>query len=197
MQITTRMVTLPRLCSSFPAADNTFNDTSIMITVVGVDPGLAATGIGLVWGSGLQVGGYSYGAIKTSQNLPLPERLDHIFIKFTEVLFSRKPDLIVVEDIFSLESYPQSGINLGKVCGVILLAGVRASIPMIEMPVRQAKQILTGNGKAPKSQLEQAVRCALEAPAPIRPYHASDALGMALIGLYRYHHIARLNPHVA
>ena len=97
-----------------------------------------------------------------------------------------QPDLIVLEDVFSLEKYPQSGIVLGKVCGVLLLAGTQSGIPLTEVPVRQAKQILTGNGKATKEQLERAVRSTLGAKAPIRPFHASDALGLALIGLFRH-----------
>jgi crossover junction endodeoxyribonuclease RuvC len=93
---------------------------------------------------------------------------------------------MVLEDVFSLEKYPKSGIVLGKVCGVLLLAGTQSGVPLTEVPVRQAKQILTGNGKATKEQLERAVRRTLCAPSPIRPFHASDALGLALIGLFRH-----------
>ena len=92
----------------------------------------------------------------------------------------------MVEDIFSLEKYPRSGITLGKVCGVILLAAHHVGTDVIEIPVREAKQVLTGNGNASKIQLEMAVRQALGRSDPIRPNHASDALGLALIGLFRY-----------
>jgi crossover junction endodeoxyribonuclease RuvC len=97
-----------------------------------------------------------------------------------------KPDLVVIEDVFSLEKYPKSGIALGKVCGVILLAIRQFGTTVKEIPVREAKQILTGNGNASKEQLEQAVRHTVGATSAIRPYHASDALGLALIGLFRY-----------
>ena len=103
-----------------------------------------------------------------------------------KILADEKPDLMVLEDIFSLEKYPKSGIVLGKVCGVLLLAGVQSGVPVAEVPVREAKQILTGNGNASKHQLERAVCSTLGAPAPIRPFHASDALGLALIGSFRY-----------
>ncbi len=93
---------------------------------------------------------------------------------------------MVVEDIFSLQKYPKSGITLGKVTGIILLAGNQLDLPVIEVQVREAKQVLTGNGNASKMQLEKAVRHFLNLTTPIRPYHASDALGLALIGLYRY-----------
>jgi len=93
---------------------------------------------------------------------------------------------MVIEDVFSLQKYPKSGITLGKVTGVILLAGSHVNVSVTEVPVREAKQVLTGNGNASKMQLEKAVRRLLNLRDPIRPYHASDALGLALIGLYRY-----------
>lgn len=158
-----------------------------MFKVIGIDPGLADTGIGIVRGSGLQVHGYAYGTISTSKVEPAACRLEQIYTKISQVLADEKPDLMVLEDVFSLEKYPKSGIVLGKVCGVVLLAGTQSGVPLTEMPVRQAKQILTGNGRASKEQLERAVRGTLCAPAPIRPFHASDALGLALIGLFRHH----------
>ncbi len=157
-----------------------------MIKIIGIDPGLAATGIGIVKGRGLKLEGYSYGIINTSKNISLPSRLHRIFSKLLLVLKDEKPDLMVVEDVFSLEKYPKSGITLGKVSGIILLAGCQTDVPVIEVPVREAKQVLTGNGNASKMQLEKAVRYVLSINNPIRPYHASDAMALALIGLYRY-----------
>ncbi|MBL0699366.1 MAG: crossover junction endodeoxyribonuclease RuvC [Desulfosarcina sp.] len=162
-----------------------------MVKIVGIDPGLAATGVGVVCGIDIKVKSFSYGSINTSKKKSLPQRLHHIFSKLTLVLENEKPDLMVVEDLFSLEKYPKSGIILGKVAGVILLAGCRADVSIVEIPVREAKQILTGNGNAGKAQLEKAVREFLNLVKPIRPFHASDALGMALIGLFRYGAIQR------
>jgi crossover junction endodeoxyribonuclease RuvC len=156
-----------------------------MIKVVGVDPGLAATGIAVVRGLGLSVERYSYGIIKTSARSKLQDRLNHIYTKLSSVLSSESPNLIVVEDIFSLEKYPKSGIALGKVTGVILLAGCRLGIPVMEISVREAKRVLTGSGAAGKKQLEESVRKRLNHPLPIKPYHASDALALAMIGLFR------------
>jgi crossover junction endodeoxyribonuclease RuvC len=158
-----------------------------MVKVIGIDPGLADTGIGIIRGSGLKVKGYAYGSISTCKDEPVACRLEQIYMKICRVLADEKPDLMVIEDVFSLEKYPKSGIVLGKVCGVILLAGTQSGVPLTEVPVRQAKQILTGNGKATKQQLERAVRSTLCASTPIRPFHASDALGLALIGLFRHH----------
>lgn len=154
--------------------------------IIGIDPGLAATGIGIVRGQRGLVSNFSFGCIRTEAKDPLPERLDRIFTRLTDVLADEKPDLMVVEDIFSLDRYPKSGIMLGKVAGIILLAGFRYGISVKEIQVREAKQVLTGNGNATKQQLEKSVRHQLKMSNPIRPYHASDALALALIGLFRY-----------
>jgi len=156
-----------------------------MVKIIGIDPGLAATGFAVVEGRGVKVATCSYGSIHTSKKDPMPARLDHIFSKILSILEAEKPDFMVVEDVFSLEKYPKSGITLGKVSGVVLLAGYRLKIPVTEIPVREAKQILTGNGNASKMQLERAVRRFLNLTAPIKPSHASDAVGLALIGMFR------------
>ena len=158
-----------------------------MFTVIGIDPGLADTGIGIVRGLGVKVDGYAYGSISTSREQPLPDRLEKIYSGLAEVIQDENPDMMIVEDIFSLQKYPKSGITLGKVTGVILLAGRQAAIPVNEIPVREAKKVLTGNGGADKAQLEMAVRGFLGASTRIRPFHASDALALALIGLFRHH----------
>jgi crossover junction endodeoxyribonuclease RuvC len=88
--------------------------------------------------------------------------------------------------VFSLKEYPKSGILLGKVMGVLLLACAILKISVVEITVREVKQILTGNGRASKAQLETAVRNILKPPSLIKPSHASDALALALIGLFRY-----------
>jgi crossover junction endodeoxyribonuclease RuvC len=159
-----------------------------MITIIGIDPGLAATGVGIVRGNGRKIDGYSFGSISTSKKYSLPNRLDLIFSKLLQILKDENPDLMVVEDVFSLKKYPKSGITLGQVAGVVMLAGCRAGVSSIEIPVREAKQVLTGNGNANKMQLEEAVRHRLNHHSPIKPYHASDAVGLALIGFYRYQH---------
>ncbi len=157
-----------------------------MVKIVGIDPGLSATGIGIVKGMGFNVEGYSFGNINTSKNLSLPNRLDQLFSNLLLVLKDEKPDLMIVEDVFSVQKFPKAGITLGKVIGVVLLAGCKADVPVVEVSVREAKQVLTGNGSASKMQLEKAVRRLLNLTDPIRPYHASDAMGLALLGLFRY-----------
>lgn len=153
--------------------------------VAGIDPGLASTGMAVVEGTGLSVSDYAFGTIRTSTHLSLPERLKRIHEGVCKAIVDMQPDIMVVEDVFSLGRYPKSGITLGRVSGVILLAASLCSVPVVEIAVREAKQILTGTGSAGKEQLEACVRMRLNHPEPIRPSHASDALALALAGLYR------------
>lgn len=146
---------------------------------------MAATGVAVVSGAGLLVEQYSFGTIKTSSNSNLQERLSFIYTKLTSILHAEKPDLMVVEDVFSLDKYPKSGIALGKVTGVVLLAGCHVNTPVIEISVREAKRVLTGSGAAGKKQLEESVRRRLKHPGMIKPDHASDALALAMVGLFR------------
>lgn len=157
-----------------------------MIKIIGIDPGLSSTGVGIVVGRGLKIMQYSFGSISTSKNRTLQERLNHIYTKLLSLLENEKPDIMIIEDVFSLEKYPKSGINLGKVTGVILLSAYRTGISATEVAVREVKHVLTGNGNAGKEQLELTVRRLLKSENPIRPYHASDAIALALLGLFRY-----------
>lgn len=157
-----------------------------MIKIIGIDPGLAGTGIGIIQGDGRDIIGYSFGSIATDSKSPIPARLNIIYSKIMDLLEDQKPDLVVIEDIYSLEKYPGSGIMLGKVTGVLLLASFRAGVETREIPVREVKKIISGNGSADKFQMERSVRSLLKHPDTIRPFHASDALGLALTGYYRY-----------
>jgi crossover junction endodeoxyribonuclease RuvC len=154
--------------------------------IVGIDPGLAGTGIGVIEGDGRAITGYSFGSISTRASEPDPVRLHHIYSKTKAFLLDQSPDLVVLEDIYSLEKYPGSGIMLGKVSGVLLLAAFKAGAQVREVAVREVKMVICGNGGADKNQVERSVRQHLNHDKPIRPFHASDALGLALTGFYRY-----------
>ncbi len=154
--------------------------------VVGIDPGLAGTGVGIVEGSGGTITGYSFGSISTPSSEKTPQRLHSIYSKIHSFLEEQHPDLVVIEDIYSLEKYPGSGIMLGKVSGVILLAAYQVGVRFEEVAVREMKKIICGSGGADKVQVEKSVRSQLGHSEPIRPFHASDALGLAMTGYYRY-----------
>jgi crossover junction endodeoxyribonuclease RuvC len=157
-----------------------------MIKILGIDPGLAGTGIGVVQGNPPDINGYSFGSIATDSKASTPARLNLIYSKTEELIGQQKPDLVVIEDIYSLDKYPGSGIMLGKVVGVLLVAAFRAGVRVEEISVREVKKIITGSGSADKLQVEKSVRNLLKHGKPIRPFHASDALGLALAGYYRY-----------
>ncbi|ACN16136.1 RuvC [Desulforapulum autotrophicum HRM2] len=158
---------------------------SLMVKVIGLDPGLAGTGIGVIEGRGTDIADYSFGSISTHKDDPTHSRLNTIFTRVCDFLCQEKPDLVVIEDVFSLEKYPGSGIMLGKVSGVLLVAAFKAGARVEELSVREAKRVVTGSGSADKNQVEKSVRNILNHPHPIRPFHAADALALALAGFYR------------
>ncbi len=157
-----------------------------MVKVLGIDPGLADTGIGIVQGGHGEIHHYSFGNINTNQADALACRLNHIFSNLTELFKAEEPDMVVVEEAFSLPAYPASGITLGQVTGVVLLAAFRCGATVRGISVREAKQVMTGYGNAGKKQLEVSVRRLLGHDSVIRPDHASDALALAITGLFRY-----------
>ena len=159
------------------------------IKVLGIDPGLAGTGIGIIHGNHKEILAYAFGSISTKANEAVPYRLHKIYSKTLELINEQKPDIVIIEDIYSLAKYPGSGIMLGKVSGVIILAAHEAGLKIEEIPVREVKKIVSGNGNADKYQMERAMRHQLNHSTPIRPFHASDALGLALTGYYRHKNI--------
>ena len=108
---------------------------------MGIDPGLAGTGIGVIEGTPKSICGYSFGSIATRAKDPIPFRLHTIYSKISEFLTKQQPDYVVIEDIYSLEKYPGSGIMLGKVSGILLLAAYEAGVSVEEISVREVKKI--------------------------------------------------------
>ncbi|MBI5845907.1 MAG: crossover junction endodeoxyribonuclease RuvC [Deltaproteobacteria bacterium] len=153
--------------------------------VMGIDPGLASTGLAVVTGDSLRVAAYSFGVVRTAASTATSLRLLHIFEEIRAAVEAKKPDLIVVEGVYTLSRHPKSSILLGKATGAIMAAGAFCGVSVEEVAVREAKKVLTGNGSATKEQLELAVRSRLGRTEAIRPSHASDALALALVGLYR------------
>lgn len=155
------------------------------LKIIGLDPGLASTGVGIIKGRPEKILSYGFGCIETSPKISHPYRLHKIFNEVSDIIKSEKPDLVVIEDAFSIPEFPKSGIILGKVIGTMMCACANLGVSVEEVQVRLAKQILTGNGRASKEQLERAVRAKLGHKQKIKPDHASDALALAYIGLTR------------
>ncbi len=157
-----------------------------MYKILGIDPGLSDTGIGIVEGKDAEINSYSFGHITTSKKQTTDRRLFEIYLKIDDLLKQERPDLILMEDVFSLSINPSAGISLGKVSGVITIAAFNSNILITEILPKELKQRLTGNGNASKSQIEMSVRNLINHPEKISPYHSSDALALAIIGLYSY-----------
>ncbi len=152
---------------------------------IGIDPGLAMTGFGVV--ESLARGGRAcdWGAIHTDANCPVSLRLKKIYDGLVILLNQWNPDLLVMEEVFVLKAFPKAAIRLGEVRGVIYLAAQERSIPVLDIRPTEVKSALTGSGRAEKAQIQKTIRRILGIEVPIQSSHAGDALALALTGLSR------------
>ena len=152
---------------------------------IGVDPGLAMTGFGVV--ETLSRGGKAceWGTIRTEADCPIPIRLKIIYDELKELLRKWKPDLLVLEEVFVLKQFPKAAIQLGEVRGVIYLAAQEGDILVVEVKPTEVKSALTGSGRADKEQIKKMIRQILKIEDPLQSSHAGDALALALTGLSR------------
>jgi len=152
---------------------------------LGIDPGLAATGYAVI-GTRTQGGELCHwGSIRTTSGRPVPGRLQIIYKGVDDLLKKWRPVIMVVEDVYVLDTYPRAAIQLGEVKGVVYLAAQDNAVEVVTVKPTEAKSCLTGNGRAPKHQVSRAVRRILDLDRDIKPDHASDAAALALIGLSR------------
>jgi len=156
-----------------------------LVKAIGIDPGLAMTGFGVV--EALPRGGRAcdWGAIRTGPNCPVPHRLSTIYGVLKGLLEKWRPDLLVLEEVFVLKQFPKAAIQLGEVIGVIYLAAQEMEIPVVEVRPTEVKSALTGSGRADKEQMKKAIRQILRIQSPVNSSHAGDALALALTGLSR------------
>ena len=152
---------------------------------IGIDPGLAMTGFGVV--EALPRGGKAcdWGAIRTDPGSPVPVRLRTIYDELKGLLEKWNPSLLALEEVFVLKQFPKAAIQLGEVRGVIYLAAQEMDIPVIELKPTEVKSALTGSGRADKEQMKKAIRQILRIENPISSSHAGDALAIALTCLSR------------
>ena len=156
------------------------------VVFLGIDPGLASTGFGVVAGDGRRNSILEFGCLHTKAGVETPLRLLAIYRGVCEVIARCKPVGLAVEDVFSAPRMPGAALALGEVRGVIMIAAAEAGLPVIQLPARQVKQAITGSGAADKEQLERALRSMTGWKEAIRPSHASDALAIAIVGLSRW-----------
>ena len=147
--------------------------------ILGIDPGFATIGFGLVEAERGQVQMRTYGTITTPAGLPLSRRLYQIDCDMTELIEQVKPEVISIEELF-FNTNITTGIAVAHGRGVILCAAERCGIPLYEYTPSQVKLSVTGYGKAEKRQVMDMTRRLLKLQKVPRPDDAADALALAL-----------------
>jgi crossover junction endodeoxyribonuclease RuvC len=149
--------------------------------VLGIDPGLSATGYGLVEGTNPPTARLA-GVIRTGVDLPMSERLAELHRGLTSVVEDAKPDVIAIESIFTNRNL-QTAISVGRASGVALLVAAQAGLPVFEYVPTAVKSAITGDGSAGKAQIQQMLARLLHLAEPPQPADSADALAVALCHL--------------
>ena len=153
-------------------------------TILGIDPGLATAGWGVIDGAGPALRLVGYGTIRTDTTMSHAERLHAIYCGLGEVIAQHAPQEVAVEEVFQGKN-ARSALLLGEGRGACILAGATVGLRVVEYPASVVKLCLTGNGRAAKVQVQAMVRRLLALDAPPRPYDASDALAVAITHFQR------------
>ena len=147
--------------------------------ILGIDPGIATIGFGLLETSRAEVHMLTYGAITTPAGLPLSKRLLQISMDMEDLIGQTKPDVISIEELF-FNNNITTGIAVAHGRGVILCAAEKCGIPLFEYTPSQVKLAVTGYGKAQKLQVMDMTRRILKLKSVPRPDDAADALALAI-----------------
>lgn len=147
--------------------------------ILGIDPGTAIVGFGVVLKEGNHLKKVAYGVIRTEAGLPMPRRLNQIYDQLREIIAQYNPDSIAVEQLFFNRNVT-TNLTVGQARGVILLAAEQAGKEVAEYTPLQVKQAVVGYGRAEKKQIQEMVKmllCLQEIP---KPDDAADALAIAI-----------------
>mgnify|MGYP000594127274 CR=1 FL=1 len=155
--------------------------------VLGIDPGTATTGYGVVEETGEGLRALAYGVVTTPPDLPLPQRLQAIYRELRRLVREWQPDAAAVEELY-FNVNVRTAMGVGQARGVALLAMADEGLTVAEYGPGEVKQALTGYGGAEKRQMQEMVRMLLGLPSIPRPDDAADALAVAICHL----HSARL-----
>ena len=147
--------------------------------VLGLDPGTATTGYGLVKehedGS---MEAIDFGVISTKANTPMPVRLKQIYDELTALIDKHQPDAVAIEELFFGKNVT-TGITVAQARGVMLLVTAQKGLPVTTYKPKVAKQAITGYGSADKQQMQEMMRQILRLDEVPRPDDAADGLAMA------------------
>ena len=147
--------------------------------VLGIDPGTAVTGYGVVAFDGRTATLVECGVIRTHAKEPLPARLHNIHAGIAELIARHQPDTVAVEDVFYAKNV-RTTIVLGHARGVILLTAQDAGLVIHEFPPAEIKKAITGNGAATKDQMQFMVAKLLRLKSVPQPADAADGVAAAL-----------------
>ena len=165
-----------------------------MTRILGLDPGTAITGYGIVEPRG--DGSYravAYGALRTPTGWPLPRRLLALYTQLQAVLAEHRPQAVAVESLF-VQRNLRSALSVGQARGVLLLTAAQADLPVAEYTPTAVKQALTGYGGADKQQMQRMVQMLLGLEQRPRPDDVADALAVALCHAQHLAWIRHLPP---
>ena len=152
--------------------------------VLGIDPGIAITGYGLVRTDPRNdYECLTYGAITTQAGLPDAERLNVLFDELTQLILLHQPDTSAVEKLF-FQKNVTTAISVGQARGVAMLTLAQAHLPIAEYTPNEIKQTVTGYGSAGKSQVQRMVQSLLGLPEIPKPDDAADALAVAICHIH-------------
>ena len=147
--------------------------------ILGIDPGLAIVGWGVLDYQASRFQPVAYGAIRTPKDTPTEERLRMIFDGMRELIETYRPDAMSIEELF-FDNNITTGIRVAEARGVILLSAKLAGVEMQEYTPMQVKQSVVGYGKAEKKQVIMMVTKLLGLKEPPKPDDTADALALAI-----------------
>jgi crossover junction endodeoxyribonuclease RuvC len=152
--------------------------------VLGIDPGTADTGYGVVESSGSRLRSLAAGVIQTPSGMPLERRLAAIHAGVEALLERHEPAALAIEELY-FGANVRTAFAVGQARGVVLLAAGRRGTPARSYTPQQVKGAVCGHGRAGKEQVARMVARLLGLTAPPRPDHAADALAVAICDLNR------------
>ncbi len=155
------------------------------MVILGIDPGYAITGYGIVSFGGNKFSVVAYGAITTSATMELPQRLMVINDRLEGLIKEYKPEVMSIEELFFNKNI-KTALTVGHGRGVAILAGAKAGIKVCEYTPLQVKQAVVGYGRAEKAQVQQMIKVILNLPAIPKPDDVADALAVAICHGHSY-----------
>ncbi len=154
------------------------------VRVLGIDPGLNTTGYGCIEIAGGTIRLAEAGVIRGRSRDSLALRVQEIYAGVSDAIAELRPGVVAIEQLYSHYARPRTAILMGHARGVICLAAAEAGVSVVHYPATQIKKVLTGNGRAPKSQMQRAIQLELKLATLPEPADVADALAVALTHHY-------------